>query len=332
MEIRNKQVNGGGILVISLDFELYWGMRGKVSLESYRENLLGVRQAVPNLLKLFQEYGIHVTWATVGFLFYESRQELEHDLPVKKPIYENIKLSPYEYIKSIGRDEREDPFHFAPSLIKMIASSPHQEIATHTFSHYYCLEKGQTSETFRYDLEAAIKIANKNNIETKSIVFPRNRINQEYLSICKEFGIKAYRGNEAAYFYRGNKLFSKELRFLDSLVNISGNNSYSLAEIRGTTPFCIAASRLLRPYMKKYPVLASLRLRRILSDLSFAAREGRIFHLWWHPHNFGVDLRENLGFLKQILDHFVKMKEKFGMESLNMREVAARLSGEVSNG
>ena len=69
--------------------------------------------------------------------------------PAKKPLYFNQNLSPYPHLSHIGRDEQEDPFHFAPSLIKLIASSPHQEVASHTFSHYYCLERGQDIETFR---------------------------------------------------------------------------------------------------------------------------------------------------------------------------------------
>jgi hypothetical protein len=35
-----------GALVISLDFELHWGVRDKRSVASYRENLLGARRAV----------------------------------------------------------------------------------------------------------------------------------------------------------------------------------------------------------------------------------------------------------------------------------------------
>ncbi len=65
-----------GVFVISLDFELYWGMRDIKAIEDYKDNLLGERTIVPTLLKVFGEYGIHATWATVGFMFYENRQEL----------------------------------------------------------------------------------------------------------------------------------------------------------------------------------------------------------------------------------------------------------------
>ena len=75
MSIRQKQ----GALVISLDFELYWGMRDVRGIENYRETLLGERLVVPALLQLFQEYEIHATWATVGFMFCETRDTLKRN-------------------------------------------------------------------------------------------------------------------------------------------------------------------------------------------------------------------------------------------------------------
>ena len=34
-----------------------------------------------------------------------------------------------------------------------------------------------------------------------------------------------------------------------------------------------------------------------------------IFHLWWHPRNFGVNLAENLRFLNEIIAHFMVLRE-----------------------
>ena len=77
---------GYGALVISLDFELHWGVRDKCAPDgSYRENLLGARKAVPAMLDLFEEFDIAATWATVGFLFAESRQEREAFSPNARP-------------------------------------------------------------------------------------------------------------------------------------------------------------------------------------------------------------------------------------------------------
>jgi hypothetical protein len=64
-----------GALVISLDFELLWGVRDLYPADggTYRANLLGARTAIPKLLQLFEEFEIAATWATVGMLFANSR-------------------------------------------------------------------------------------------------------------------------------------------------------------------------------------------------------------------------------------------------------------------
>src|SRR4051794_24900749 len=59
---RDGPTPGHGRLVVSLDFELYWGVRDQRSIADYRANLLGVRDVVPRLLELFERHGIRVTW------------------------------------------------------------------------------------------------------------------------------------------------------------------------------------------------------------------------------------------------------------------------------
>src|SRR5215813_9339589 len=113
-----------GALVISLDFELHWGVHDKRSLEAYRRNLLGARAAVPAMLALFREFAVHVTWATVGLLFFESKRELLDGLPSRRPAYTRGELSPYGLLSSVGDNEGDDPFHYAPSLIRCIAETP----------------------------------------------------------------------------------------------------------------------------------------------------------------------------------------------------------------
>jgi peptidoglycan/xylan/chitin deacetylase (PgdA/CDA1 family) len=289
-----------------------------------------VHSVIPRLLKLFKEYQIHCTWAVVGFLFYESLQKLIEGLPNKRPEYINIKLCPYRYISSIDDNDEQDIFHFGPALIKMIISEPGQEIASHTFSHYYCLEKGQDRDAFEDDLEAAIRVANKYGLKPESLVFPKNQINKDYLPILKDKGIKAYRGNEPSWIYQGRSdeaesLLRRGLRILDAYINISGHNAYNKAMIKRQFPFNISSSRFLRPYSKKLSRLEPRRLNRILADMSYAAQNGLVYHLWWHPHNFGINQEENLKFLQNILAHFTKLKNTYAMESLNMQELSANL-------
>lgn len=324
-----SRTSRSGVLLISLDFEIRWGVRDLESAESYRPNLLGERRAVPAMLELFSEYGIHVTWATVGFLFFETRKQLLAAMPTKRPAYRNRKLSPYENLHEVGADERDDPYHYAPSLLRLIAATPHQEIGTHTFSHYYCLEEGQTVEAFEADLCAAQKAAEDYGVQLKSLVFPRNQFNARYVEVCRRMGIAAYRGNEVHWVYEATN-FKKQgwlrrgLRLADAYMDISGHNCFSPEVARHTFPFNMPSSRFLRAYSRNLHPFNRLRRRRILNGLTHAARHGLIYHLWWHPHNFGVDTDENISFLRSVLEHYAALRDNYGMESLSMGELAQR--------
>ena len=65
-----------GTLVISLDFEIHWGVSDTHTVESYNENLRNVPEIINRLLKIFREKNIHATWATVGMLFCKNKEEL----------------------------------------------------------------------------------------------------------------------------------------------------------------------------------------------------------------------------------------------------------------
>ncbi len=191
-----------GAFVISLDFELLWGVRDSRTIADYGANILGVRQAIPALLDLFAERNIACTWATVGLLFFATNTTMLAALPTRKPRYTNARISSYHYLDEVGPDEERDPYYYGLSLIKRILDHPAQEIGTHTFSHFYCLEEGGDVEAFRADLEAARAAAARLGVKLASIVFPRNQVDPPHLSVCREFGLRAFRGNERVWFHR----------------------------------------------------------------------------------------------------------------------------------
>ena len=325
-----KIVSAPGALIISLDFELFWGLRDRTTLAAYGANILGARKAVRRLLKLFSDYEIHATWAAVGFLFFENRHELVAALPMVKPDYHSTILCNYKHIKHIGLTEADDPYHFAHSLINLIAKTPFQEVGSHTFSHFYCLEKGQDVAAFTGDIKAAIKAGEKFKLNIKSLVFPRNQYNHNYLGACRDLGIIAYRGNKESYLYSvrvnvRDNLARRGLRLLDAYVNISGHGCYALQDMSDTPPINLPASHFLRPFFPRLHAFEVLRLKRIRESLTHAGRQGLIYHLWWHPHNFGANLQKNLDFLRHVLDHFKRLQRRYGMVSSNMGEMALQV-------
>ena len=88
-----------GIFTISLDFELFWGVRDHRTLQTYGENIRNVHRVVPRLLELFSQYDVHCTWATVGFLFFGEKKEMMSYLPVELPKYKKKEYDPYSYIE-----------------------------------------------------------------------------------------------------------------------------------------------------------------------------------------------------------------------------------------
>lgn len=319
---------GFGALVVSLDFELRWGVFDRYPPDggAYRRNLLGARAAIPRLLDLFEEFNIAATWATVGFLFATSRQELRDLSPPIRPSYQNPALSPYA--EPIGDDEADDPLHYAPSLIAAIRDRPRQEIASHTFSHYYCLEAGQTRDAFAADLASAVAIAGRRGLPLRSIVLPRNQLNPAYADVLTGAGFSCYRGNEGSRIYRAaagdesRQPIRRAARLLDSYVTLTGDNLTPWAAVRQPNGlFDVRSSRFLRPYSPRLRHLEPLRLRRITHGIRTAATQRAIYHLWWHPHNVGTFTDENLAFLRRVLETFADCRERHGMRSLSMAEV-----------
>ena len=110
------------MLIVSLDFELFWGMQDVCSLNDYKHNLMGVWDAVPELLDIFQQNDVHATWATVGFMFADSLMTLKNYIPPKEllPTYDEIRRSAYRCIESENIDSQRKCF-FAPELISKIS-------------------------------------------------------------------------------------------------------------------------------------------------------------------------------------------------------------------
>ena len=307
-------------LVISLDFELLWGVFDKVDYKEKNEYFNNTRKVIPSLLKLFASNDIHVTWATVGMLFNKDWDEWMENIPPKIPVYDNLELSPYKFIEK-NRGLINEELCFAGSLVDEIAITKGQEIGTHTYSHYYCLESGQFKKDFYSDLQKVLDLAKKKNLTIKSLVFPRNQSNPDYLEVCRELKIDTVRTNPDNWYWdstQNKSLLKKVFRTGDAYLGLN-DKGYKLSNAN-EYPLKQKASRLLRPRDSNRG-LNSLKIQRIKNELTHAAKHGEIYHIWWHPHNFGVDPEGNMDDLKIIIDHFKNLEDEYGMSSKNMKEI-----------
>lgn len=322
--------NQPGALVISLDFELHWGVRDHVGRhDALYGRLVATRQAVADLLAVFDSRQIRATWATVGFLFASTRPELEAHVPDERPAYAQAGLDPY--VETIGPDEEHDPEHLAGSLVDLIGRAAGQEVGSHTFSHYYCLDPGQNEATFRADLAAAQSIARGRGLEMTSLVLPRNQWNPAYTGAVLDLGFRCIRGPQPTWGHQprpsgDRSMVRRSARLADTYVGISAPPTTAWNQVLQPSGLCdVPASAFLRPFAPGRRRLESVRLARLRRGMRQAARHGRIFHLWWHPHNFSQHRSENFAMLERVLDEFDRLATVEGMQSLSMGDVAGEL-------
>jgi hypothetical protein len=242
-------------------------------------------------------------------------------IPAAVPSYTQKQVSSYEWVNQHGFESEQDPYHFAPQLVDLIASCPLMEVGTHTYSHYYCQEPGQNVSAFKADLEMAIYKASLKNLTVRSLVFPRNQFNTDYLEVCKNLGITAVRSNPDIWFwdaYRPESMLKKIFRSADTLLPLDWHTSVpmSVLDVK-KIPFEIPASRFLKPWHPNW-LVNTMKLERIKNEITYAAQNNSLYHLWWHPHNFGTNPDECIADLRTLLMHFKSLQSKYGMLSLHM--------------
>lgn len=312
-----------GIFCISLDFELHWGVFDKKHLPEYGSYFDKTRALIPEMLALFEANEVHVTWATVAALACAKGQELRDHLKTIQANYLNEALRAVRV--GVGENEDMDPHHFAHSLIKEIKQVPGQEIGTHTFSHFYTLEPGANQVAFSRDLALSSQYLD----QPRSLVFPRNQYNEESLKVAKLAGVEVARSNPKQWFWKteaqsSEGLWKKVVRTLDHYFALGSKTSYRYEATckKDEQPLLMPASRFLRPPSVLDKLLPGFKLRRIKNEMTRAAKNGEIYHLWWHPHNFAVNSRRSFDELKAILEHFKSLNAQYDFKSLNMGELA----------
>ena len=309
-------------LVISLDFELFWGVVESRSINNYQKNIKGERTAIPKILDLFKRYGIRATWATVGMLMCRDYSQWCEIRPSILPSYHRAKCSSY-ILDAMVRDNPN--LFFARSLVESILDASEQEVASHSYSHFFCGEPGATPEQFAADLICASEIGAELGIQYRSFVFPRNQIKEDYLKELLKAGYSVFRGNKDYWLYRDGHsvvggIAGRSIRMADAYLPISSNQFVLPPSVSSLVD--VPASYFLRPWSTHLSAFESIRLSRIKNAMTAAALEDGVFHLWWHPHNFGVNIDENLAVLESLLQHYICLRDKYGMKSSQMSDFA----------
>ena len=173
-------------------------------------------------------------------------------------------------------------------------------------------------------MKAALDIAKAKGYEVTSVILPRNQCEPEYTEILQKVGFTAYRDEENDWIHEKIKIrpLMRMLRLMDVYFPLTGQGGYKPKYENGI--WNLVGSRMYKPIFKSLSFLEKQKVRRIKKQMFHAAKNGLVFHLWWHPHNVGVMTDAHMKQLDEIFSYYQLMKQKYGMESLNMREVAER--------
>lgn len=309
---------------ISLDFEKKWGVLDK-DIPNYDRSIENVPEVINRLLCLFEENRIHCTWAFVGALLARDEKQLNEFLECADFLtYFNRSLNPYFYFKDNS---------FIKNLfsgcceLEEIKKVPGQELASHSFFHTYYNEPGINGEALfleskLFDKYSSIIL----KIICKGIVFPRNQVPKN----LSDMPYRYYRSNLDNVFDRGYSelelnFFNRALRLLDSIIPLRRFRSCA-PTFDEANKLSIPATRFLRP-QTNIKIFNVLHLKRIKDEMTWAAKNNDLFHLWWHPHNFGADIDKNIFNLKEIISHFKYLEACYGMKSYNMSEIYNDFNG-----
>lgn len=283
-------------LIVSLDFEMRWGVQDRLQDDpnKYKDNLLSVRKNVPWILDIFKERNIKATWASVGALACKDWDEFYQHKPDLLP---NYKDQQKHYVNNYNKSiDPQGSMHFADDLIKMILSTPGQELGMHTFGHIYGTEEHVTYDEFAADLVANINIFfNKFGVTPQSLVYPRNQVIYE-TKLIQDGLISSFRGNESSDRYsaksqREKKYWNRALALLDAI-----NPLISYAHsIERASESNIQSSAMLRIHMNSF--IRKLHLYKLKTNILNLGSDD-YYHIWFHPHNIGKSLKRKDDFVK----------------------------------
>ncbi|MFX0200707.1 MAG: polysaccharide deacetylase family protein [Candidatus Hodarchaeota archaeon] len=287
-----------GALCISADFELSWAWRfarrlPKVDMGK-RE-----RQNVPKLVRLFDDYSVPVTWATVGHLFLESCQRgpkgLPHPEMLRPAFFKNR-----EWIFQQGdwyqhdpcTDYRKSPTWYAPDLINLIlGSGTSHEIGTHTFSHIDFSDQNCPPELAEQEIQKCIEVMEPFGLRPRSVVFPGGTCgNFETLEKLGCVAVRSRQPDDEA-----------ELSYPQNL----GNHLWNI-------PASLVVEKR-RHWDNPYAVW------RINRYIQTAIDQNSVCHLWFHP---SLDPEVISEILPNVLDFAIRKRQEGSLWIATIGEIA----------
>ena len=299
-----------GSLVLSLDFEMRWGMHHVLrdGDDRYHRNLRNSPAVVDRLLSEFSARGLRATWATVGAVACDGWDEYWRRAP-GAPRYRTPRLA-------VTRDfMRVDPtgeLHFSPTSIRRILGTSGQDLGCHTFSHTLCARPGATSMDFADDLAACrLLLQERYAASPRSFVYPCNEVCHCHALAAGGFRVARTNSERRPAMARRGFRWTRWLaECRPPRPHASPREHDGLLWTEGSAFVRFNLTGLAWKWHLS-------RLRRSLRDLG----PGRFLHVWWHPHNLGHDLDGCLRRFRPFLDDAAEAMTQGRLQSLHMGDL-----------
>lgn len=291
-------------VAFSLDFELLWGLihRIKSPTDKYLTNIRNVPLVISSLIDFFDTRSIPVLWAFVDAIHYRNSCDIYNFLD-KYNLLEKFQSCSLNLSSLESRFGTE--LFYAPDLITKLIKSKFGVLGCHSFSHaLFDKNNIKSLQATLLDIEISSLHRKVNSLPINTYIFPQNTYCNHHLVELRKQGFKAYRGVENLISFSkpsSKSLTNRAFRFLDCFfpifepVSIQPYNSE-------LNIFNVPGSMFLRPVWSNSS-LRKLSLHRVLRHIDYCYEKGITVHFWWHPHNFGYHLDDNLENLNYIYNY-----------------------------
>jgi peptidoglycan/xylan/chitin deacetylase (PgdA/CDA1 family) len=313
-----------GAFVLSLDFELIWGTLDLFGPEGFGKACEIEREAViPRLLDLLARYEISATWCVLGHLFLDrcGAQDGRMHPEIVRPSHRWV--SGDWFAHDPGGTEQSAPAFLGRSLVERIRACPVvQEIGCHSFSHVIFGDPGCSAATADSELAACCAAARALGVQLTSFAFPRNQVG--HLDVLRRHGIRVYRGPGPSWYEKDEQSTAGRLAHLWDVVRAATPPTV-MPERDGSGLWNLPGSMIYFPKhgIRRF-VPMQRRVARAVKGLDAAARDRRVFHLWFHPTNLADSMDAMFGGLERIFEHAASLRARGRLSVLPMRAVAAQ--------
>ena len=270
--------------VLSIDLELAWGVWDKLNSTNVQKIIDTERLVCENLLNIFDDNEMPVTWAVVAAL-----------LDNKNKMMGNLNQKAW----------------YAPDILDNILNSKTKHlIASHSYAHKEF--NTCSNEEIIEDFEKSIFFLKSFNINTDVFIFPRNNV--FHLDVLKKFNFKTYRSIDQSWskkVYKYNKLLGKISNLIDKVIPIKTNSVSPLIDKFGLTEvptsILLISKNGIRSIVTNYSMF-----KKIKDGIDLAISQNECFHIWFHPSNFYYQTNKQFDLLKKIIN-YVNLKREQGL-------------------